>query len=134
MHHKVIVFVCVAILAAMFMCRIESGDLYISGFGGITTCALHRYLEIKCALCGMSRSFCLLARGEFMEGFRYHSVGPFLLLLVILQIPYRAWAIISRAESAPLLIRARKINSISTITIASALFINWLIYLGGIII
>jgi hypothetical protein len=43
----------------------------------------------SCPGCGLTRSFILLAQGDFAASFRMHHLGWLLALMVLLQFPYR---------------------------------------------
>lgn len=73
-----------------------------------------------------------MGRGNFLAGAQQHNLGPAIFLFICLQVPYRIYS---------LMIYPRKINakimkvSLGTgILIIAALIVNWLIYLGGLIL
>jgi hypothetical protein len=56
-------------------------------------CAFRRLTGYPCPGCGMTRSFVSTAHGEIAAAFGYHPLGPILFLLVLAQLPYRAWCL-----------------------------------------
>lgn len=53
------------------------------------TCMSRRILNIPCPGCGLTRSFVAFSRGRIEEAFRFNAMGPFIYVLLLLQIPYR---------------------------------------------
>jgi hypothetical protein len=70
-----------------------------------------------------------MARGDIGGAFGYHRLGPVLFAFIILQMPYRIWAI----AISPRRINAkiRKAHTALIAVVIAAIFINWLVYLGG---
>ena len=92
---------------------------------------LYQNLGVKCALCGLTRSFSSMAEGDVSAAVQFHPLDPAISVLVCLQIPYRIhalWAV--RAENR----RLRLTGIYSAIIFAGALLINWLVYLGGLVL
>lgn len=100
--------------------------------GGIqlpSTCASMRF-GLPCPGCGLTRSFALGVRLD-PEAFRLHRIGPFLLLLVVAQVPYRAWRLLrpegligpERQERRDRWVRR------GAWTIVAALVVNWVVNL-----
>ena len=77
----------------------------------------------------MSRSFVAMADGNFQKAWQYHRLGPILFGFILLQIPYRIWALIiypkkiNRTVQKPLLLFGT--------AVLIAIFVNWLFYIGG---
>jgi hypothetical protein len=59
-------------------------------------CPTRRFLGISCPACGLTRSVTHLIRGRTAESFACHRLGSLVLLVVSLQIPYRAWRLTGR--------------------------------------
>jgi len=55
------------------------------------TCTSRELLDLPCPGCGLTRSFVSLAHGDWAGAWRYHRVGFAMFILVLLQLPYRAW-------------------------------------------
>jgi len=59
------------------------------------SCMMRNVLHIDCPACGLTRSFITLADGQFARSFAFHRLGPLLFLYVLLQIPLRAYALLT---------------------------------------
>lgn len=131
-HHIIILLACLAILAASLLLQTDSTDVYLFGLKSPARCLLYHTFGVKCALCGLTRSFCSMAHGNLLESVQLHLLGPVIFVFICLQIPYRIYA---------LMIYPRKINATimkiglgTGVLLTAALFVNWLIYLGGLIL
>ena len=136
MHHKIILFVCIVILAGALILRISGSELYLFGYKWPTRCMLYETFGVKCALCGLTRSFSALAHGDFYEGFKFHPLGPVLFAFVCMQVPYRIYRLFVKTDGAKTkLIRLFSgLNLGLAVIVVVAIFINWFIYLGGLIL
>jgi hypothetical protein len=56
-------------------------------------CGSRAMFDVECPGCGLTRSFISLADGDFARSFWFNRVGWLLALAVVLQIPYRAYAL-----------------------------------------
>lgn len=54
------------------------------GGTAVRLCPFNLVTGIPCAGCGMGRSFCALSSGELVLAFRWHLLGPFLYLALLL--------------------------------------------------
>jgi len=124
-HHKVILLLCVVIVAASLVFQACDDGIRLFGVGCPVHCFLYEAVGVKCALCGLSRSFCSLAHGDFHRATAFHYCGPLIFGFVCMQIPYRIFAASGKAG---------RINLFLSAAIAAAIFVNWLIYLGGLIL
>ena len=71
----------------------------------------------------------MCAQGDFSQAAILNRFGPVLFCFVLLQIPYRIWALTRVSD-----IKIRKIekyNLAAGLVIGCAVIVNWLIYLGG---
>ena len=64
-------------------------------------CGSRAFFGIECPGCGLTRSFVALAGGEFAESIRLHRVGWLLAAAVVLQIPYRMYALRELRTNVP---------------------------------
>lgn len=131
-HHTIILVLCIATLIVSLLFRADETGLYLSGFKWPVRCLLYQTFGIKCTLCGLSRSFCSLAHGNFLDSLKFHILGPLIFAFICLQIPYRICV---------LTIYPKRINKRLTdvalslvVVLSTAAFINWLIYIGGLIL
>ena len=90
---------------------------------------LRRTFGVNCALCGMTHSLCATARGELPRAFAYHRLGPVLFGFIIFEIAYRMWAIVVGPKRVGWLIKKLHTGLIGLIVVA--IFVNWVLYLGG---
>jgi hypothetical protein len=107
----------------------QSGDgLRLLGIDWPVGCALYQNFGVKCALCGMTRSFSSIAKGDVPKAAQFHSLGPALFVFVCLQIPYRIWALLATETESR---RLRFGGIYVAVVLAAAFLINWFVYLGG---
>ena len=132
MYHIVILLLCAAVLVLSLLLKIEEGDLHLFGFKWPHRCLLYEISGIKCALCGLTRSFCSLAHGNLLASRRFHTLGPMFFAFICFQIPYRIYGVIihPRKMNRKLI----KINLSLTVTISILFLVNWFVYLGGLVI
>jgi hypothetical protein len=131
-HHIVVLVLCVVVIAGCFLFRAERGGLFLFGYKWPFRCFLKETFGLKCALCGISRSLCLTARGDLKAALSYHPVGPFIFAFILWQLPYRIWLLKNLRDSAGA--RLSRINCVVAVVIVLAVFINWVVYLGRLII
>jgi hypothetical protein len=128
-YNFAVLIACVCVLGLAFVFRVDSNDVRIFGFDWPFDCALHKTFNVKCSLCGMTRAFSCLAHGDIIKSFEYHRIGFFLFCFILLQIPYRIWALM--IYPGKINTKIVKMNIAMTICIAVGILINWTIYLGG---
>ena len=131
MQHKIILFVCVVILVGAVLLHVSANYLYFFGYKWPVSCLLYQTLGIKCALCGLTRSFCSLAHGDFRASAKFHPLGPVIFAFTCLQVPYRIYHLSIKHGSANKILT--RLNVGLVVTLAIAILINWFIYLGGLI-
>lgn len=131
-YHIVILLICTAILFFSLLLQMEEGELYLFGFKWPHHCLLYDIFGIKCALCGLTRSFCSLAHGDWHQSLMYHTLGPIIFAFTCFQVPYRIYGVIIHPRAINR--RLIKINLSLTVAVTIVIFINWLIYLGGLIL
>ena len=131
-YHIIILLVCVAILIVSLLFSVNEVDLYLFGFKWPLHCFLYETFGIKCALCGLTRSVCSLAHGNFLTSLRFHLLGPAIFAFICLQVPYRIWALAvwPRKPSKKIM----KIGLGIGVLIIVAIIVNWLVYLGGLVL
>jgi hypothetical protein len=86
----------VFVTVAAFCLRPASSDaLRLPGtnFALPPLCASRAIFGLQCPGCGLTRSFVALAHGDVAESLRFNRVGWLLALAVVVQIPYRAYAL-----------------------------------------
>ena len=65
------------------------------------------------------------------SAFQLHHFGPPVFLFILLQIPYRIYALAVRPN--PVNATLVKANAVVFPVLLAAIMVNWLIYLGGLI-
>ena len=130
--HIVILLLCAAILVFSRLLQMEEGFLCLFGLKWPHRCLLYDIFGIKCALCGLTRSFCSLAHGDWHQSLKFHILGPIIFAFTCFQVPYRIYGVIIHPRAINR--RLIKINLSLTVTVTILIFINWLIYLGGLIL
>lgn len=49
--------------------------------GGFVFCLIRRFTGLPCPGCGLTRSFCALAKGDVARSFGFHWLGPLLFVM-----------------------------------------------------
>ncbi len=131
MRHIIVLALCMLVVIGSLLLRYGGDGLYLFRITWPVSCALYQNFGITCALCGLTRSFTSMARGDIPAAIQFHPLGPAVFVFVCLQIPYRIYALwTARAENR----RLRMAGIYSAIALAGALLINWFVYLGGLIL
>lgn len=131
-YHTIVLLLCVGVLAGSFLLRPHEDGLSLFGHRWPFHCRLYQTFGIKCALCGLSRSFCCLAHGDIAASLTLHPLGPATFALFCLEIPYRSYALASGSRTRG--IALRRIHAGAVALVAVAIFANWLLYLGGLVL
>ncbi len=129
--HGAVLSVCTAALILSFVLKPDADGMSLFGFRWPWSCWLYDRLGVRCALCGLSRSFCCLARGDIVTAVGFHRLGPLVFALFCLEIPYRLYAIIIRPRR--IAAGLARIHVVIATLVAVALFANWLLYLGELV-
>jgi hypothetical protein len=64
------------LLAIITAILIASVLWHPSDDGGIVLCAFRQLTGLPCMGCGLTRSFCALAKGDVWRAFAFHTLGP----------------------------------------------------------
>ena len=131
-YHAVILAGSLAVLAGSFVLRPHAEGLSLFGYRWPFHCWLHETFGLRCALCGMSRSFCSLAHGDIAAALRFHALGPVAFVLFCLEVPYRAYALFRLPKALPNGLKRIHLGAVGLA--AAAIGANWLLYLGGLIL
>ena len=127
-----ILLLCAAILVFSLLLHVKEGELYLFGFKWPHHCPLYEIVGIKCALCGLTRSFCSLAHGNLLASIRFHTLGPMFFAFICFQIPYRIYGVI--IQPGKMNRKLIKINLSLAVTISILILVNWFVYLGGLVL
>ncbi|MHC4581847.1 MAG: DUF2752 domain-containing protein [Planctomycetota bacterium] len=129
-HITVLVSCTLTVLGSLLLSHRGDG-LGLLGIEWPVGCALYQNFGVKCALCGITRSFSSIAKGDVPRAAQFHSLGPALFVFVCLQIPYRISALsATQIESRKL----RFAGIYVAVVLAAAFLINWFVYLGGLVL
>ena len=131
-YHIVILLLCAVILVFSQLLKVKEGELYFFGLKWPHRCLLYETFGIKCALCGLTRSFSSLAHGDWQQSIRFHFLGPIIFAFTCFQIPYSIYIVIIHPRAINR--RLIKLNLSLTLAVTIVVFINWFIYLGGLIL
>jgi hypothetical protein len=126
--HWIVLILCVLAVTVSLLLRYDGEGLSVFGIQWPVSCALYENFGVKCALCGLTRSFCAMASSEFSAAVHFHLLGPAIFVFVCLQIPYRIHALWATCEDNGVL---RRIGIYLAFGLTGGLLINWLVYLGG---
>jgi hypothetical protein len=126
-YHVIVLVVCLLVLLASFLLHSSDDGLFLFGIKWPISCALYQNFGIECALCGLTRSFCSIAAGNFARAMRFHIFGPAVFLFVCAQTAYRVYVLRKPGREN------RKLKTAGvylTLALAGLLLINWFVYLG----
>ena len=132
LHHVLILSICVVVAAGLVVLEFEDGGLYVLGLSWPMRCPLYEFFGVKCALCGLTRSLCFTAEGRLGEAFGMHLLGPVIFLFICVQIPYRIAVLTIGPKKVSG--KIKKTSMVLTVLVLAAIFINWLIYIGGLLL
>jgi len=129
--HMIVLILCVLAVIVSLLLRHDGNETRLFGIRWPVSCALYENFGIKCALCGLTRSFCAMGAGELSAAAYFHPLGPAIFVFVCIQIPYRIHALWATREARK---KLRLASVYLTIGLAGGLLINWFVYLGGLIL
>ena len=132
-RHRSMLWLSIAILAAAFALRArESGDVgpaFLPNVSLPVLCGSRALFGIECPGCGLTRSFAALAAGDFRKSLESNRVGWLLALAVVMQIPYRLFALRELRTRIP----TRTWPTWFGWFLIAALVINWLLRTSGLL-
>jgi hypothetical protein len=92
-HWTMLVGSIFVMMLAGFLSNPDGRQVQLSGWPLPSTCGSKTLFGVDCPGCGLTRSFVSLAHGDWAGAWRAHRLGWLLALLVVIQIPYRAAAL-----------------------------------------
>jgi hypothetical protein len=108
---------------------IEGSGVVLPLFGGYNlpgACTFKAIFGIDCPTCGMTRSFISISRFSFKEAYKYNPIGFLAYILILFQIPYRIFLIVSKVDVKK--IKWLEISLLAYVCIFFvALAINWIV-------
>lgn len=132
MHHVPILLLCLVIIFASWLVKADENGVHLFGFKWPMRCFLYHTFGIKCALCGLTRSFSSIAHGDFRKSFEFHRVGPAIFAFVALQVPYRIYALGIYPNRVPKMVT--RAHVVAAVVLVAATLVSWLVYLGGLVL
>lgn len=126
--HLIVLIPCVLAVIVSLLLQQDGNGLRLFGIWWPVHCALYENFGIKCAMCGLTRSFCAMGAGELSAAMHFHLLGPAIFVFVCLQIPYRIFVLWTTREKMRVF---RLVGVYLAIGLAGILLINWWVYLGG---
>jgi len=104
-YHRTMLWLAIGTVAAALLLRVRPDQkvelMFLQGWPAPELCQSRAWFGWECPGCGLTRSFIHLAHGDIAASLAVHPVGWLMALLVVLQIPYRLWAMRS-ADGQPL--------------------------------
>jgi hypothetical protein len=95
-YHRTILWLAIAVIVAAFLMRVRPDErvelTFLQGWPAPELCQSRAWFGWECPGCGLTRSFIHLAHGDIASSLAVHRIGWLLALLVVLQVPYRVWA------------------------------------------
>ena len=95
----------IVVVAAAFMLRLRDNETVAVKWLGVDLppmCVSRSLFHVECPGCGLTRSFVALASGEYTRSVRFHRLGWILAAAVVVQIPYRFFALRALRFHVPL--------------------------------
>lgn len=126
--HIIVLALCVAAVGGSLLLQHGGDGLYLFGIEWPLNCRLYQDFGVKCALCGLTRSFSSVAEADLSEAVQFHPLGPVVFVFLSLQIPYRIYVLRRTGAENRMF---RRLGIYSALLLAVALLINWFVYLGG---
>jgi len=130
--HGIVLLLATAPLAAAFVLQADEEGLSLLGYPWPFHCWLHNVVGIKCALCGLSRSFCCLAHGDLRASLSFHPLGPAVFAVFCFEVLYRLRALV--VHPAPVGKRLARLHLGLAALTYSAVLVHWLFYLRGLFV
>jgi len=121
---------CFAIICASGILQTDGQKIYFKNFSSPLNCFLYNNFHIKCALCGLTRSFIYTAHADLPRAFAAHHLGPAIFIFVLLQIPINIILYVKNEKINWLC----PFNTRALILLIVMIILNWFIYLGGLLL
>lgn len=96
-RHWSVLIISLIVIALSFLLNVgDGGRVAVSGWASFPVpelCSSRAWFGVSCPGCGLTRSFIYLADGRLVDSVATHRVGWILALVIVLQIPYRIYAL-----------------------------------------
>jgi hypothetical protein len=125
-RHREVLVISAAVIVLAFLLEVHGDQRvafrFLPAWPLPETCVSRKLFHVNCPGCGLTRSFVHLAHGDWRASWNVNRVGILLALIVVLQIPYRLWALCS-PDRLPLGTSFPKFAGYLLVTL---LIVNWL--------
>ncbi len=100
-HRFMLIVACVIVVSALVF-RVPSNDrVELAGIEGLpmpSMCLSKSMFGIDCPGCGLTRSLLCFFQGNIANSVALHRVGWIMAVAVVLQFPYRIWALVRKQD------------------------------------
>lgn len=131
-RHRTMLWISIAMIVAAFLLRERStGQVGPAGWPQWNLpalCGSRTLFHVECPGCGLTRSFIALAAGDWRASVSANRVGWLVALAVVLQIPYRWYALRELRTRIP----TRTWPIWCGYMLIAVLVVNWLLRISGI--
>jgi len=120
--------VCAALVVVATLLEVEPRGVTLPGLPGRPLpglCVSRTVFHMNCPTCGLTRSFVAMAHGRLRLAYHLHRLGPLGFLLLLLQVPLRAYAVFTGA--LPRRLRDPRVGGWLVAVLAIALIGNWIV-------
>jgi hypothetical protein len=121
---------CAGVIVASALLEVQPRGIVLPGAPGRPLpglCVSRVVFHMNCPTCGLTRSFVAMAHGEVRLAFALHRLGPLGFLLVLVQVPLRAYAVFSGA--IPRRLRDPRLTTWVIVALVIALVGSWIVNL-----
>jgi len=131
--HCLVLAACAVVLGLACVLRVTADQrVEFVGFEGVPmppACISRTVFHVDCPGCGLTRSFIHLAAGRVAESWSVNRVGWLLFIVLLIQFPYRIWAIMRLRSGRPALLPGS--STLVWAALIAALIGNWLCKVSG---
>ncbi|MBS3763011.1 MAG: DUF2752 domain-containing protein [Planctomycetes bacterium] len=117
-----------AIIAARIL-TVSGQTVFLGGRALPEACMFKKLTGLKCATCGLTRSFVATAHGSWEQAWNFHHLGTLVFLLIAFQVPYRAICLIGRDLRLRWAGLERRASLTIVLIFAAGFLANWGLYL-----
>jgi len=130
-RHGIVLAVAIGIIGlSMLLTTVDNRTVSLPGLAGYPlpeVCQSRRLFQLDCPGCGLTRSFIHFFHGRWAASYQLHRLGWLVAAFIILQIPYRVWAM-ATPGGMPL---GKIFPQTLGFLLLSLLLINWLLGIAG---
>ena len=127
--HLIVLAVCLPLVILPFIFPLDKLAEEQVGFRWRLFCYLDDHWGMHCPSGALIRSFSHCAKGELLQASQYYLLGPVLFLYLMLQIPYRTWALADAPRPLPR--KPRRMHAVYTCIVIALIILDWLFLVGS---